>query len=414
MMARLTWIAVLAALFATSATVGATAGDLAIVHARIYASPGTPAIEDGSVIVRNGRITAVGPAARIRLNPGAEVIDGHGLVVVAGFWNSHVHLFGPAFVKSAAPAAASGQLERMFTRWGFTTVFDIASLPGDAIALRKRIAAGEVSGPNILTVDAPFYPNNGVPGYAKALLVGVPSFETGTPEQAAARARRQLAAGADGVKIFAGSAVGGKIGVLPMPLDAARAVVDEAHRIGKPAFAHPSNLEGLNVAIASGVDVLAHTTPDGGPWPADMAARLKARHMALIPTLTLWGVELKKGNASQAEIDRFTGVAQVQLKTFSDAGGQILFGTDVGYTDAVDTTPEYRLMSGAGLSWSQILASLTTSPAQRFKAPRKGRIAPGMDGDLTLLSADPARDVGAFAQVAYTIRGGQILYRSKP
>lgn len=411
-MARLIWIAVLATLIATTAT----AGELAVVHARIYASPGAPAIEDGSVIVRDGRIAAVGPAAKVRPGPGTQVIDGHGLVVTAGFWNSHVHLMGPAFsaAKPSDPAVASRQLEAMFTRWGFTTVFDIASLPGDAIALRKRIVAGEVRGPNILTVDAPFYPNNGMPGYAKDLLAGAPSFETGTPEQAAARARRQLAAGADGVKIFAGSAVGGAIGVLPMPLDAAKAVVGQAHGLGKPAFAHPSNLEGLNVAIASGVDVLAHTTPDGGAWPADMAARLKAHRVALIPTLTLWGVELKKGEAASAGIERFTRVAQVQLKTFADAGGQVLFGTDVGYTDVVDTTDEYRLMAGAGLPWGQILASLTTAPAQKFRFSRKGRIAPGMDGDLTVLSADPARDVGAFAQVAYTIRAGQVIYRSRP
>lgn len=411
-MARFAWIAVLAALIAMPAA----AGELAVVHARIHVSPGAPAIEDGSVIVRDGRVAAVGPAAEVRPGPGAEVIDGRGLVVTAGFWNSHVHLMGPAFVasKPSDPAVVSRQLETMFTRWGFTTVFDIASLPGDAIALRERIVAGEVRGPNILTVDAPFYPNDGVPVYVKAVLAGAPSFEVGTPEQAAARARRQLAAGADGVKIFAGSAVGGKIGVLPMPLDAAKAVVGEAHRVGKPAFAHPSNLEGLDVAIGAGVDVLAHATPDGGPWPSDMAARLTSHRMALIPTLTLWGVELKKRDASSAEIETFTRVAQVQLKSFADAGGQVLFGTDVGYTDAFDTTEEYRLMAGAGLSWKQILASLTTAPAERFKFPGKGRIAPGMDGDLTILSADPAGDVSAFAAVAYTIRAGQVVYRSKP
>jgi imidazolonepropionase-like amidohydrolase len=411
-LARLLWIAVLAALASTTAN----AADLAVVHAKIYTSPGAPPIEDGSVIVRDGRIIAVGRAGAVRPGSDAQVIDGGGLVVTAGFWNSHVHLMGPAFsaAKRSDPAVASRQLEAMFTHWGFTTVFDIASLPGDAIALRRRIVAGEVSGPNILTVDAPFYPNNGMPGYAKDLLAGAPSFEVGTPEQAAEQARRQLAAGADGVKIFAGSAVGGTVGVLPMPLDAAKAVVDEAHRVGKPAFAHPSNLEGINVAIASGIDVLAHTTPDGGPWPADTAARLKARHMALIPTLTLWQVELKKGNASQAEIDRFMRVAQTQLKTYSDAGGEILFGTDVGYTDAADTTDEYRLMAGAGLSWGQILASLTTAPARKFGLQSKGRIAKGLDGDLTILSADPADDVAAFAQVAYTIRAGQILYRAKP
>lgn len=411
-MARLVWLAALMALTAT----GVNASELAVIHARIYTSPDAPPLEDGAVIMRDGRIITVGPAAQARPSADAEVINAQGLVVTAGFWNSHVHLIGPPF-SAATPSDAdtvSSQLERMFTRWGFTTAFDIASLPGDAIALRKRIVAGEVVGPNILTVDAPFYPNDGVPHYVRGLLAGAPSFEVGTPKTAAARARRQLASGADGVKIFAGSAVGGKVGVLPMPLDAAKAVVGEAHRAGKPAFAHPSNLEGLNVAMASDVDVLAHTTPDGGPWPADMPSRLKAHQMALIPTLTLWGVELKRRGAAQAEIESFTRVAQTQLKQYVDAGGQVLFGTDVGYSDAVDTTEEYRLMSGAGLSWNQILTTLTAAPAQRFGFARKGRVAEGQDADLTILSADPARDVEAFAKVAYTIRAGRIIYRSRP
>ena len=106
------------------------------------------------------------------------------------------------------------------------------------------------------------------------------------------------------------------------------------------------------------------------------------------------------------------GDAQRQLKTYSDIGGQILFGTDVGYTQAFDTSEEYRLMAGAGLDWRQILTSLTTAPAQRFKFPRKGTVAVGQDGDLTVLSADPAADPAALAKVRYTVRAGQVIYDS--
>ncbi len=345
----------------------------------------------------------------------ADTVDGKGLVVVAGFWNSHVHLLTPTMMQPPPQKAdaLSAELEAMFTRWGFTTVFDIASTPGQSIALRKRIAAGEIRGPNILTVDAPFYPNNGVPIYVRDLVKDQSSFEIGTPEAAAARARKQITDGADGVKIFAGSIVGGAIGVLPMPLDAAKAIVAEAHRAGKPAFAHPTNLAGLNVAIDSGVDILAHTTPDGREtWSPELVARIKAHGMALIPTLTLWRVELQKGKAPEEALKRFMATAQQQLKAYSDAGGQILFGTDVGYTDAFDTTEEYALMSEAGLTWRQILTSLTTAPASRFGFADKGRVEKGADADLTVLSADPALDVKAFAQVAYTVRAGNVIYKA--
>src|SRR6185369_10016540 len=120
----------------------------------------------------------------------------------------------------------------------------------------------------------------------------------------------QLEQGTDGVKLFAGAIVpvDGKIGVLPMRVDIAKAVVDEAHRRGKPAFAHPSNLAGLNVAIDAGVDILAHTTAgdggDDGPWSPELIARMRARKMALIPTLTLFDAEMRRGGAPQMAIDR--------------------------------------------------------------------------------------------------------------
>lgn len=393
--------------------VAPAAADVAIVGAKVYPSPGAQPLIDATVVMRDGKIIAVGPARDIHPDKSADIIDGKGLVVLAGFWNSHVHLLAPPGATSASTLSA--ELEAMLTRWGFTTVFDIASPPGQAIDIRKRISAGEIRGPNILTVDAPFYPNDGVPIYVRDLVKDQPSFEVGTPAIAAARAQKQLAAGADGVKIFAGSIVGGSIGVLPMPLDAAKAIVAEAHRAGKPAFAHPTNLDGLNIAIESGVDVLAHTTPDGrATWSPELIARIKAHNMALIPTLSLWRVELQKGKAPEEALKRFMATAQQQLKAYSDAGGQILFGTDVGYTDAFDTSEEYTLMSEAGLTWQQILTSLTTAPASRFGFAGKGRVEKGADADLTLLSADPATDVKAFAKVAYTIRSGAVIYASRP
>jgi imidazolonepropionase-like amidohydrolase len=387
--------------------------DLAIVGAKVYPSPQAAAVENTTIVVHDGRIAAVGRG--VRVPKGAEVIDAHGQVVVAGFWNSHVHLISPIDRKEAkAPAAAlNAELTAMLTRWGFTTVFDIASGPGDAMTIRKRIAAGEVTGPNILTVDMPFYPKNGTPIYVRELAKTMPSGEIADPASAAERVRRQIGAGADGVKLFTGAIVGPPQGVLPMKLDDAKAVVAAAHALGKPAFAHPSNKAGLDVAIESGVDILAHTTPDGGPWPADMPARLKAHHMALIPTLTLWRSELEKEKEPKAAIERFEAVAEAQLKSYADIGGQILFGTDVGYTQAFDTTEEYQRMAQAGLTWRQILTSLTTAPAERFGFPRKGRIAVGEDADLVILTGDPAADPTAFAKVRATIRAGQVIYQAR-
>lgn len=392
------------------------AQNLTIVGAKVYPSPDAPAMENATVVVRDGVIRDVGPAEKVKPGSSDRVISGEGLVVVAGLWNSHVHLLLPAMARPAPENAdaLTAELEQLLTRWGFTTVFDIASLPGAALELRRRIEAGEVRGPNILTVDAPFFPNEGTPIYLRKLLEGLPSMEIGTPDAAAERARRQLESGANGVKIFAGAIVGGEIGVLPMPVEDAKAVIAEAHRHNRPVFAHPSNQEGLDVTIESGVDVLAHTTPDDGKrWTPDLVERLTSHRMALTPTLTLWRVETEANGLPADKVKQTISLAQQQLGAFAAAGGDVLFGTDVGYIQVSDTSEEYRLMRDAGLSFSQILASLTTTPATRFNVKSKGTIEPGMDGDLTVLTADPSNDIEAFADVAYTIRAGSVIFEAK-
>src|SRR5207244_9423682 len=94
------------------------------------------------------------------------------------------------------------------------------------------------------------------------------------------------------------------------------------------------------------------------------------------------------------------GRAQEQLRAFADAGGQVLFGTDVGYMTEYDPTDEYVFMQGAGLSYARILAALTTAPAARFgAATHAGRLAPGYAADIVVLDGDPERDIRAFGTV---------------
>jgi imidazolonepropionase-like amidohydrolase len=387
------------------------ASDLALVGAKIYRSPTEAPIEDGTILVHDGRILAVGPSTKIKVPQGASVVDCKGLVVTAGFWNSHVHILTPALLhaEKLSPEQITSQLEEMLTRWGFTTVFDIASVLENTNIIRRRIESGEVRGPRILTVGEPFWAKGGTPIYVKGFLeanhINIPEVESRA--QAVERVRQQIRDGADGIKIFAGSVE--RDSILIMPLDLAKAIVAEAHREGKPVFAHPSNQEGIEVALQSGVDILAHTTPSGGPWSSALAERLKAAHIALIPTLTLWHVESKSEPREEFEKGMNT-VVLPQLRAYSEAGGQILFGTDVGYIEQVDTSEEFMWMSRAGMSFQQILASLTTNPAERFGyASHSGRIAKGMDGDLVVLAGDPARDVTAFSRVRYTIRNGKVI-----
>lgn len=400
------------------ASLSSSGSDFALVHARIYPSPTEAPIEDGTILIHNGRIRAFGPSAKVKLPRFARavtVLDCQGRVVTAGFWNSHVHILTPGLLHADAHSAAdlSAQLEQMLTRWGFTTVFDTASVLDNTNNIRRRIDKGEIRGPRILTVGEPFYPKGGTPIYVKGFLEEnqIPSAEVQSTAQALERVRLQISKGADGIKIFTG-AITAK-GVLPMPTDLAKAIVSEAHRAGKPVFAHPSNAEGIEVALQSGVDVLAHTAPMSGDWTPAFVERLKGAHLALIPTLTLFDVEAKKAKVSPEENEMWIQQAVQELKAYSDAGGQVLFGTDVGYIDHSDTAEEFTLMARAGMTFQQILASLTTNPAARFGySGRSGSIAKGMDADLVLLSGDPAGDVTAFSKVDRVIRHGKVIYTS--
>jgi imidazolonepropionase-like amidohydrolase len=389
------------------------AADLALVHAKIYPSPTDPPFEDGSIVIHDGRILVVGSRADVKVPRGAKIIDCTGLVVTAGFWNSHVHILTPGLIHAnkLSPEETTAQLQAMLTQWGFTTVFDIASVLNNTNLIRHRIANGETKGPRILTVGEPFWIET--PIYVKSFLeynhVNIPDVQS--TSGAEKRVKQQVHDGADGIKIFANSIEQNVI--LTMSADMARGVVAEAHALGKPVFAHVSNNKGIEVALESGVNILAHTTPTDELWSAAFAQRLVAAHMALTPTLTLWEFESRKGSISAADLEQGMNRAAEQLNAFSRAGGDVLFGTDVGYTDQFDTSEEFKWMSRAGMSYQQILASLTTNPARRFGfSTRSGHIAKGFDADLVVLRADPSRDVAAFSHIRYTIRNGMVIYTS--
>ena len=396
-----------------SASVSAFASDLVLIHARIYPSPTESPIEDGAIIVHNGRIVAVGPSATTKVPHHATVIDCQGRAVTAGFWNSHVHVLTPGLLhaKELSSEQLTSQLQEIFTRWGFTSVFDIASVPANTNTIRQRIKIGEVKGPRILTVGEPFWMKGGTPIYVKAFLeanhLNMP--EVDSADQAEKRVRQQIRDGADGIKIFANSIEAD--GILTMPVDLAKPIAAEAHRAGKPVFAHVSNNQGIEVALQSGVDILAHTTPADDLWTSSMVQRMITAHMALTPTLTLWDIEFSKGNNSPENREKVMTRAADQLRAFSQAGGQVLFGTDVGYIDKSDTAEEFTWMSRAGMDFPQILASLTTNPAARFGfSSHSGQIAKGMDADLVVLDGDPAKDIIAFSKIHQVIRGGQLIY----
>jgi len=385
---------------------------LALVGGTIYPAPFQPPISDGVVLIENGKIIGVGEKGKMSIPAGVQTIDCGGRTIVAGFWNAHVHFTEPKWENAAnLPATQlTKQLQEMLTRYGFTSVVDTGSLLPNTVAIRARTESAQVSGPRILTAGSPLFPKDGIPYYVLDTLP--PDLvkmldQPATPEEAVRVVDEHVANDADIIKLFAVSPIhrDGKLVFLPMSLDIVQAATAEAHRKGKLVFAHPSLIEGVELVIRGHVDVLAHTIEDPEHWNDSTVARLKAANVSLIPTLTLFSGESGPDAAHE-------GILR-EVKSYSDAGGQILFGTDVGYlTDYPLLTREFELLHRAGLTFNQILATLTTAPAARFGfAQTTGRVAPGQDADLVVLNGDPARDIKAFSRVALTLRSGNIIYR---
>jgi imidazolonepropionase-like amidohydrolase len=382
-------------------------GTLAIEHARIYIAPNAPPIDDGTILIHDGLIAAVG--AQIAVPADATIVPCDHCIVTAGFWNTHVHFTEPKWSMANWKSAATlnPQLADMLLSRGFTTVIDLSSNPADTFSIRRRIEKGGLTGPYIYTAGSGLYPPHGVPFYLRESLPWwmvklLPQPET--PQDATRIVHRNIASGADVTKLFTGSWIA-RGHVLPMPLNIAKAAVTESHLNGKLVFAHPSNLEGVEVAINSGVDVLAHAADDTRGVDAKLLGTAIGRNMAMIPTLKMFTTTVTSD-------PHYMDPMRAEVQQFHQLGGTLLFGTDVGYMTDYTTEGEFVELGRSGLDWKTVLAMLTTNPAARMGvSDSKGTVTPGKLADLTILDADPATDLTNFSRVHAVVRSGKVVWQ---
>jgi len=382
-------------------------GVLAIRNAKVYTSPDVPATENATVLVRDGKVVEVGPA--VAVPEGAQLVACERCTVTAGFWNAHVHFTESKWSFAAWKSAESlnAGLADMITSRGFTTVVNLGSDPRSAISLRRRIETGDLKGPKIYTAGQGLYPPNGIPFYVKRempffLLWVIP--QPADANEAENTVRHGIAQGSDVLKLFTGAYVEPDK-VLPMPENVAGAAVGMAHANHQLVFSHPSDLAGTLVAVHSGVDILAHAPDTTDGIDDEVLRSIVDRHMAMIPTLKMFGTTVTKKPAYLQPI-------YAVVRRFRELGGEVLFGTDVGYMTDYTTNDEFLALEESGLAAMDMLRMLTTAPAARFGVlEERGTIAPGKAADLVVLGGDPAQDVTAFAHVDATIRNGEVIYQ---
>lgn len=396
---------------------GTAGADLLITNVTVGAHPGAAMIQGCDVVERSGRIHAVRPRAENPEPVEGPVLDADGRVLAAGFWNCHVHFIDGVW--SRARRSETGALQRalddMLVSRGFTSVVDLGSNSRNTLPLIARIEAGELTGPTIHTATEPIHPARGVPFYTREsvswfLRWALPAPRT--PAGARRAARRGLRRGAHVIKLFTGSYVEPDR-IKAMTSKVADAAVGEAHQQGVLVFAHPSNREGLKVALDAGVDVIAHV-PDETEGTESLLLACAAQGKRLVPTLHMFAHTVTKSPTYTDPIDQ-------ALRTFWESGGRILFGTDVGYMDEYDTAGEFEALHRCGLGAPEILASLTTEPAAAFGDTSLGTVEPGMAADLTLLETrsgdiEPRhlRDIAAVVKDGRVIQGPGELSVSGP
>jgi imidazolonepropionase-like amidohydrolase len=221
-----TVVALLLVLSAASAPAASTS--LALVGGTIYYSPTDAPIANGVVVMRDGKIVAVGPKSAVQIPAGTETLDCTGSTITAGFWNSHVHFMERKWSDAAKipPAELTRELQGMLTQYGFTNVFDTGSMLENTRAIRDRIESGEVLGPRIRTTGPIIYPKGGA-GTPEILdVIGFMHSsmpEVSTPDEARAAAKQSLDGGSDAIKLYAA------LWYPPftaLPEDAMRAAVD--------------------------------------------------------------------------------------------------------------------------------------------------------------------------------------------
>ncbi len=377
------------------------AQNLVIHNAKIYSSPDTPPATHVTLLIRGGKIVALG--SNVRTPAGIAALPCNGCVVFAGFWNTHVHFTGPQWEAAASRPAEelTRDMHAMLTHSGFTTVVDVSSDPNNTVSLRRRIQSGEVAGPNIYTSGFALYPPHGIPFYLDDLpeKIRVQLPQPDSTVAAVQAVRMNQAHGTDLAKLFTGAYLTPD-NIVHMPLEIAKTAVRASHDHQQLVFAHPSDQQGVQIAIQSGVDVLAHAPDTITDVNGDLVNEMVRRHMAMTPTLKLF--------SGSSHIDKIRDI----VAQFHQAGGRLLFGTDTGFLTDYDVSEEYRQLQMAELTFRDVLSMLTVNPAKEFHLESHvGQLKIGYDGDLTILSRDPNNgNLQDFAHVLYTVRSGRVIF----
>ncbi len=408
-------------------------GYLVLTGATVLAGEELEPLADATVVVRDGVIVHVGDVAGIEIPSEATVLDLDGFTIIPGLIDLHVHLASPELEvgEGMSPIRMARLVidyvqyfpakRRAFLAHGVTTVRSLGDDHGWVMEFRRMLRDGELEGPRLYAAGPLFT----TPGGHPIVTIGVDPESDGlrtpsTPDEAR-RAVAELMTGnhrIDLIKVV--QERGRPVSPLePIAPDVLSAIVDEAHRHDLPVVAHWGTLDDLRDVMAAGVDGLQHLEPRGASesWPEDLFASMIDLGISITPTFAVMeAATLRPDSPLPSDALRWP---MAQLRTFHEAGGRVVAGSDAGMPGVragAGLLRELELLVASGLRPVDALRAATSEAARELRTGQVGAIEEGRSADLVVLNGDPLRRIEDVRNTVMVLREGRIVadHRGEP
>ena len=382
-------------------------------------------IERGTVVVRDGRISQVGPTGAVTVPEGATRVDVSGKTVMPGMVNAHGHVAATSGLRSSPEFYTRDNLIRQlktYAQYGITSVFSLGDDQAAAFALRDEQAQGPLDRARVYV--------------AGAVINGATAQEAQAATDKAADAKPDI------LKIRVDDNLGtGRA----MPEPAWRAAIARAHERGLRMAVHIFYLADAQATLDAGADFIAHSVRDVPVTPA-FANALKARDVCYCPTFTREVSTFAYGSTPTWVTDPFftkgvspdiiaqlsdpgrqaqtraspaarlgqqykagLEVAKNNLKSLVDQGVRIAMGTDSGPPARFQGYFEHmemEMMVEAGMTPMQVLVSATGDAARCHRNNDLGVLVEGRVADLLVLGANPIENIRNLRSIEQVWIGG--------
>ena len=381
-------------------------------------------LSDQILVIENGKIISSGPADEVKVPSDAVRIELPNATVLPGLIDAHTHLtmnpqFGYESLAISVPREAliGAKNARVTLLAGFTTVRNVGASGYSDVALRDAINAGDVPGPRMLVsgpalgITGGHCDNNMLPFEYHAVGDGVADGVAEVQH----KVRENIKYGVDVIKVCA---TGGVLSLGDNPqhsqytLEEMKAIVADAHRLGRKVAAHAHGAEGIRWAAEAGVDSIEH-----GSYIDDPAIAVMKEHGTyLVPTLYLGDWMIDNAGLTRlpppllAKAQEVIPAARKNIAHAFASGVKVAFGTDAAVYPHGMNAHEFAVMVKLGLTPLQAIQAATINAADLLGwAGKVGTLEPGAWADLVAVEGDPLKDVTTLERVKFVMKGGDVV-----